>query len=281
MSIILEDGYNSDYIYSLLISLFYIPTDGSNKIINTDNNFVDSYYIQEYIKGKFIYPIHRDITIRSSVINKLRLFLYNCGWLKNNNKNILTKGNLDEFYSFLICKMLNTTIKITIIDFDNNSFLVKNTDFIKITDEHIFNTDNAINSKIVNLSDAVNTWFDKEVTNGNITSYKFDDIPLLIPIYLDIKDPDTGCNKRYIDIMEGLQFKNNGDKIQSMMIWEIHSLICQSDTGNYYSIIYNHDDNMIMFSDKHIPSNRVIEFHNIPIIKKIMREVRFVFYKLQ
>ena len=110
-NLILEDGYNSDYIYSLIIALFYIPSDGLNKIINCDTNNSNTYYIQEYIKTKFIYPIHRNKSIEASIVNKLRLFMHNCGWQKNDDKYILDQGKLDDFYKFLMGKMMECNMQ--------------------------------------------------------------------------------------------------------------------------------------------------------------------------
>src|SRR5436305_10273443 len=95
----------------MIIALFYIPNDGTNKIINNDTSNSNTYYVQEFIKSKFIYPIHRNISIDINSVNKLRLFLYNCGWLKNNDKNILDKANLDEFYRFLIYNMMEYNLR--------------------------------------------------------------------------------------------------------------------------------------------------------------------------
>lgn len=284
-NIILEDGYNSDYIYSMITALFYTPSDGTNKIINSDVSSSNTYYIQEFIKSKFIYPIHRNMSIESGTVNKLRMFMYNCGWLKNDDKHILIKADLDKFYSFLVSRMMEYKILISRIE-QNNIREINQTikaidqtiEFIKITDKHISDSD--ITNKVINLSSMVNKWIKTEILETSI-SYKFEEIPYIIPIYLDIRDPDTGLNKIYVNIMKGINFPDNGDKIQSMLIWEIHSMICQTDKGDYYTIVIDHNDNMMVFSDKHIPSNWSIDATNIASVKKIMREVRFILYKLQ
>ena len=73
-----------------------------NKIINMDTDNSNTYYVQEYIKTKFILPIHRNISIESWVVNKLRMFLYNCGWFKSANRHILDRSNLDNFINLLL-----------------------------------------------------------------------------------------------------------------------------------------------------------------------------------
>jgi hypothetical protein len=280
-NLILEDGYNTDYIYSMIIALFYIPSSGMSKIINTDTNNSNTYYVQEYIKLKFMYPIHRNMSIESSTINKFRNFLYNCGWLKSddmNDKNILDKSDLDKFYSFLIADMMGYKLRFIRIDPTNNISRELKFDMIKITDELLFSHDNE--NKIINLNSSINQWA-RDMIGENVYSYKFESVPFVIPVFLDIRDPETGLNKKYINIMEGLNFDSNGDKLQRMFIWEIHSVICQTSSGDYYAVTIDHNDAMMMFSDKMIPSNWKIDSTDILSVKKLMREVRFVFYKLQ
>lgn len=277
-NIIFEDGYNSDYIYSMITALFFTPTDGANKIINSDTSLTNTYYVQEFIKTKFVYPIHRNLSIESGTVNKLRLFLYNCGWLKDSGKHILDKGDLDLFYQFLVTKMMEYSIVISKIDQETNNASDLKIDLIRITEDQL--DDNDKSNRIINLSSLVSKWIDITILNNSF-SYKFENIPYILPIYIDMRDPNTCLNKRYINMMEGLSFPNIGDKIQSMLIWEIHSLICQNEKNEYYSIVFDHNDDMMAFSDKHVPSNWKIDSSNISTVKKIMREVRIVFYKLQ
>lgn len=277
-NLVLEDGYNTDYIYAMITALFYTPSDGMNKIINMDTNNSNTYYIQEYIKSKFILPIHRNMSIESGIVNKLRLFLYNCGWLKNSEKHILDRSNLDDFYRFIITNMMEYSLVISKIDAIHNVAKEQKYDMIRITEEHMF--DDKKDPKIVNLSTMVDRWVQSEVLGQNI-SYKFESVPYILPIYLDIRDPNSGLNKRCVNIMEGINFSDNGDKIQRMFVWEIHSLICQRSTGDYYTVVIDHNDEMMAFSDKQIPSNWKIDATDPTSVKDIMREVRFVFYKLQ
>lgn len=292
-NIILEDGYNTDYIYCMVIALFYIPNDGMNKVINADTTNSNTYYIQEYIKSKIIYQIHRNLSIESIVVNKFRLFLYNCGWLKTENKHILDRGSLDDFYKFLIADMMEYKLTVSQVNPSTNTAKERKYNMIHLTENHIENKD----SKIISLSDMINRWVKLEFLDKNL-SFKFESIPYMLPIYIDVNryntqsTPDSSSSfqhqfqsqvrqDRYIDIMEGIQFIDNGDKIQRMFIWEIHSLICQNCKGEYYVLIIDHNNDAIEFSDKQIPSNWRVDLSDVLIVDRIMREVKFVFYKLQ
>lgn len=275
MSIILEDGYNCDYIYSIIIALFH-ATHNINDILNGDAA-PNITYIQEYIKNRLVYPIQKNLSIESATINKFRLFLHNCGWNKEIGK-IIDKGRVDLFYSFLISNLLGYTLKITKFSTIDNKPYEQKYDMIKITDDYLFDVDNNI-GKIVELTPMVNKWVADNLLKDSI-SFKFDEIPAILPIYLDIRDQNTGINKRYINVMESIKISNNGDKYQSMILWNIHSLICQNAQGDYYTIIFNHSDEMIGYMDKIVPSNWKIDSSDVSSAKKIMSEVRFVFYAL-
>lgn len=264
MNIILENGYNTDYIYSLLISLFHAPINGSSDILNNDNGDTNSLYIQEYIKTKFIYQIQNQISIESKIINKLRLFLYNCGWLKNDNKMIIERETIDKFYCFLMSKTFGYNIKI--LKIMNNKEYVQDYDMIYLTDKHIENMDD----KIVNISSMLSKWIDIEM--NDCIGYKFEKIPFLIPIFVDIN--------KYINIFEGITFNNNGDNIQNKLIWDFHSLICKSENGEYYSVIRNNNNDLLIVTDNNIPAGCIIDNSNISYVKKIMREIKCIFYKL-
>jgi hypothetical protein len=275
-NLILENGYNTDYIYSLIIALFYTPSDSTNKLINSDTNNGNTYYVQEYIKSKFIYPIHRNMSIESSIVNKFRNFIYNCGWNKDNDKIIIDKGEIDKFYTFIVSNLMEYMIQIVNVDLDNNTLTNNKYDMIRIEESHLNNTDNI---KIMSLTTIVSNWIKDKITDKNY-SYKFENIPFIIPIYLDIRDSETGLNKKYINIMEGISFEDNGDRIQKMFVWEIHSMICQTESGDYYAVTIDNNESFMGFSDKKIPSNWKIDMSDLVSAKKIMSEVRFIFYRL-
>lgn len=281
--IILEDGYNTDYIYSLIIAIFYMPTDGTNKMINIDSNNGNTYYVQEYIKNKFIYPLHHNQSIESHVVNKLRMFLYNCGWLYKTDQHILSKPSINIFYDFLICELFsyNFTI-IRICSIDNTTRAEtneKHVNMITLTHTHISKVQKNNPNKILSLSLLINNWVDTNIIEEKY-DFRFDSVPMILPIYLDIRDEKTNINTHYIDIMEGVNFCNVNDKIQKMLIWDLHSIICQNNLGEYYTITLDQNKNMIAYSDKNIPSKWLINNSDVDVVKKVMQEVRLVFYKL-
>lgn len=266
-NIILIDCYNTDYIYSLVISLFHNPISNIYNIINNDTKNSNVFYIQEYIKYYFGSIITNNRSIDSYIICKFRLFLYNCGWLQQKGHEILYKPLIIDFYNFLIYDTLEYSLKFINTSNDNElEFKI-----INLTYDNIDNK----TSNVSMLSCMVDNWIEKNVGDN----YKFATMPYFIPIYIDMLDPYTKLNKQYINIMYGLIFKNVCDNYQNTLTWRIYSLICQTSTQKYYSVV-NYDNKWIGYSDDRIPSNWELNMSDVHTVKKIMKEVKIIFYSL-
>jgi len=262
-TIILEDGYNTDYIYSLIIALFHNKSN-VYQLLNIDCNNSNTYYLQEYIKYKILDKINNKISITSEIINKLRVFLYNSGWLKNSEKYIFDKCNINDFYIFLVSHLLENKIICSHIDVKKNISIKKSFDLIELNNTHFNDTNN--------LSFAVNNWINKQYGE---TQFKFEDIPVLIPIYINLD------NQIIINIMESINFTTNYDRTQQTLIWDFESLICYDDEKNYYYVVKIWDtNNFSIFSDKHIPSQYMININDKEKITNIAKSIKFVFYSI-
>jgi len=267
----LEDGYNTDYIYSLLVALFYSSSENVNFLLNIDTSDPNVYYVQEFIKLKFAYKIQHNVSIDAPIVNKFRIFIHHCGWL--NNTDIMGEPNINDLYLFLFSGMMGYNIEFTL----NENKVI---DTIKFPYIHITNaTINGIpgmNDKIINLSDTINKWINQNVTYNKKYKCHFREIPRLLAIFVDIKSEQTKENIKLINIMFSIQIND----ISCDATWNVHSLICQDKNKLHYAITYS-DNKWIAFSDKVKPSNSVIDMAHIPTVNKIMKEVVFVFYALQ
>lgn len=286
--IVIEDGYNTDYIYSLILATCLTLSDGVNQLINTDTNNSNTIYIQEFIKMKFINPIKHRTIIEAKTINKFRIFLYHCGWLRDNNEHILQKGNIDDLYKFIFCTMIGYNLEFTkfkIIDsqIENDSTDIK-IPLISI-DEESFEMNNGNNNKkiktkkndskqILNLSHAIQKWIRNKIMN-NSHIFKFKYVPPIIPIHIK-----NIPNNAILNIMEGIRFDDCCDPIQKMLIWEINSLICKNKNDEIYVLINNMSSDWTCYSDKSIPSNISVNMENQNVIKQIMEDLIFVIYVL-
>jgi hypothetical protein len=273
---LLEDGYNTSYIYAVITAVFYKPCEITSSLLTTTPPTIDAYYIQDFIKSKFVYQFAKGYIIDAVTINKFRMLMYNNGWLKNQKLNILTKANAEGFFIDLISNQLNNKLHILKYNIDTNNFVVDMCNMIKISNSIINNKQNRKN--IVSITDLLNTWCTTYFAEN--ISWKFEKLPLLIPIFLDIKNPKTGVNKCMINIMHSISFPQICEGMQRKLIWDMHSLICRTNDGNYYSVVSADDNELVMISDKDIPSNTIIDVKNPEIVKKIMREVSVILYRL-
>ena len=84
---IVENGYNTSYIDSLLIALFY-KNSSIIDVLENEPTIPEVYYLQELIKFKFVNQIKKGYSIFFQSINEIRNYSIIYGWN--------TKGNIDE-----------------------------------------------------------------------------------------------------------------------------------------------------------------------------------------
>jgi hypothetical protein len=244
--IILESGYNTDYLYSLISSLFLTQSfnfqpfyfNKINELCNQQNicyKHIYSIYFYNFIQEKFCYPIQNNNSIESKTINKLRLYLYELGWLKNNRSNILSKSHVVDLYKFITIDLFNIESnlihhKITIVD----------------SIKHIIDINNIANSYQFDI-------------NLNKTYISF---------FFDISYSTLSDSNVFVNLTESLKINDK--------IWLLTSFICKKNS-DYYSIIKK-GDAYIGLSDNKIPSNWIIDMHDLNIVIEIMKNIVMVFY---
>jgi hypothetical protein len=264
---IIEDGYNTSYIVSLIISLFYTPS-GIDTILTTDPHDIQFTYIQEFIKIRFIESLHRGYSIHSDIINELRNYLMKCDWC-NNADDIISMRSIDEFYKYFMNKIYNGS---------------HNIEFARINENAISTPDQIVSIPLVEMTlpdglekigidNLFKIWLNSNVSLGTC-DYKIINPPDILPLYIKRNNKKTK-----IDIKHIIKFFNVKDNIQSKLIWKIHSFICCNDTIGYYSVIRN-SNTWIRVSDKHMPSFTVIDMADTTDVYALAEEVELVFYKL-
>ena len=77
---IVENGYNTSYINTLLFSLFYRPNKYLDELLNKNMNNPSAYYLQELIKENFVGPIRKHFSISNENINEIRNYLMINNW---------------------------------------------------------------------------------------------------------------------------------------------------------------------------------------------------------
>lgn len=255
MSQIIESGYCADYLISILISLFYNTYGNNSMLLYTETNNPNTIYIQEMIMMKFIDPLHHNRMIEAKTINRLRMVLYNAGWL--HQEGILARASVIDFYTFLVSNLLNYNLEFSIVDMNKNETILRTVRYIELDDTLI--SDGNISNGIIN-------WLKTNFKNDVI--YSFKEVPQMIPVSIDSKQP--------VDLMESIQFGLIGDKLQKLLMWDIKSIICLDEKG-YYSLVRNRDD-WYYYRDGDIPSNHIISLNDRETVDKIRMEIKLCFY---
>lgn len=269
-----ENGFNTSYIDSLLMALFYSHSHLCEILINTpdESKFI---YLQDIINNNLIDQSRNNFSTDSTVINEIRNYSIICGW--KNGMNILELYNVVDYLDFIMkgfsfkgiqCELININKQKETINSFNSNYIE-----IKVSDE----------STIKKLLTEWTNIHLKNISNDeNILSYyHFKEIPLLIPIYLNRSDENNQTNNFKIDIMKKIKFSNNNDKLQNGSRWSVHSIICytNSGSGQYYSII-NSNNQWYLFNNEKIPSMININITNEIVSNKIKQECVLILYKL-
>ncbi len=279
LSFIIENGYNTCYIDSLLIALFYKYNESLDLILYNEPNKPEGFYLQELIKIKFIEPIKRNYSIESNILNEIRNFSIICGWSKD--ENITSQKKCIDFYNF-ISKLFNITpLSFDILELKdgvlNNSIKTNDFSYINLS---ITKENDTIRNLLIN-------WIKNNITYNTshsiIDCYKLNNIPPYIVINVNRYDEKGNCNKYKLDIMKRIKFFDINDNSQNYLKWKIHSIICYDGTninkGHYYTLIYVSKNKWIIFDDNKIPSINNFDMENCDS-NKIMADACILIYTL-
>lgn len=260
---IIEDGYNSSYIISLITSLFYKSSNVDN-ILNVDPIDPKFIYALEFIKIRFVEPLRRGFSVHSDVINEFRNYIIKSNW-KDNVKILLNNHDVVEFFEYLMNKIYGEhKIIFSRISNENNVGNVS----VPLIDIHI-----PIGLSKVNLTELFKIWLNSNVIMDKYT-YKLEEIPQLIPLHIK-RDPEHVTK---VDIMHKIKLFNVNDNLQDKLSWCIHSIICYTKEKGYFSVIKD-GHKWISVSDKEIPSFRKLDMYDETDVYNISETAVLVFYR--
>ena len=273
---IVENGYNTCYIDSVLICLFY--KNDMHFLLEEKPRKPEGYYLQELIKNKFINPIQRNYYINSNTINEIRNYSVICGW--SSDGNITDQKNCNEYICFILDLFNSKPIQFEIFEISNN-IITDNTEYLTLP--YI----NLIPQKDDTIHNLLQYWINSKIYSPNdniIKCYKLIQIPRFIMCYIDRFNNTHIKNNYKIDIMKRIKFFNINDQTQKYIKWKIHGIICHKDgnslnCGHYYTICTTTDKNRwLLFDDNLIPSFQEINLKDDDIKEKIMTDVIIIIY---
>jgi hypothetical protein len=258
---IIEDGYNSSYIISTIMSLFF-RTSEIDRVLDVDPDDPKFIYIQEFIKTRFVEPIKRGYSIHMDVINELRNYMAKCDW-HNDVDTMLLDHNVIDFFNYFVGKV-----------YGKNEIIFNRLENSKKINElalNIIELKPPAGISKMTLNELFKVWL-----NGNVMlekyNYTLESVPVLLPMHIDREDSDI-----MIDINYKTKLFGTSNSLEGEIEWVIHSLICKDDTGNY-SVVRS-GKRWLKITDKTVPSISQIDMDDIDDVKKISKEVVMVFYK--
>lgn len=254
-NMIVEDGYNTSYISTLLIGLFYQNSNIYDILLEMNPDNIYFIYLQEIIKQNFIEQIKKNIYIQSNILNEIRNFIF----LNNfhNYSDILEEHNICDLWQYLQINLYNKPLII------NNMNV------------YYININLKSNKTIYTVKDIINEWLvDNTIYLKN--DFQGSSVPQIVPIYLNKE------NHIKIDINEKIKLSNT-----IKFKWIIHSVICKNPiTQKYYVLIRkdlttNKKGNIqwLLFDNNSIPSFKEVIFTNKDIVDKIMQDAFFLIYR--
>lgn len=283
--IILEKGYNTSGLHAFLTSMFYARSDSVNKILNMDGDNIGMSYMQEFLKEEIIgrLQIHRSLPINN--INRFRNLLFNFGWRKDERHDLgkmLEDYDPSDIYRFLFIQGMENKLMFERVEPKENRVDNVAFDAIEIGPHNLVFTDD--DEPIINLSSSVKRWIQQNVVESETHdySYRLQELPYLIPIFIDPKINDTDDRSRVpIEIKEAIGFQSLNDPVQKIFTWDIQSIILQDPVTREYTSLIKDDNHWYQLSQSTIPANRQIDMSDPNIVGHIARNVRAVFYKIK
>lgn len=255
LSLIVEDGYNTSYIDSLFVSMFYKPSYIQNILLEDVNN-IKFMHLQNMIDTYFVEKMRMGYVINSGTMNEIRNQLVFCGW--KNDCDIVDVFDVQELFDFI---MNGFNKKQLIFKLDKEDMMIN-----YITLDIYKNND---------IKELLNIWI-----NNKLLSYELKEIPNFIPLYIN-RTMGEKYNDSLIDIQEGIQFKkNNSNNEQCELMWKIHSIICFSKNERKYYSIITRNKSWYLFKNSKLPSLMKIDIKDEDFCYKIQKECVFLFYTL-
>jgi hypothetical protein len=270
---VVSDGFNTSYIDSLIVGLFYKETHLDEMLIQIPEKMKFA-YLQELMYNNIVYLVRHNFCVDATLINEIRNYSIICGW--KCGLNITELYNVIDYLDFLITGFNFGHISYEIIEIQKGiSETTKSLDinYIQIN----VGSDNDIQTL---LKKWICNILLEDVNDDNDIYYHFKELPMFITIYLNRTMENKQINTCSIDIKKRIKFYKNNDKTQSNASWIIHCIICYSNssTGKYYTIL-NDIDNYYIFNNDKIPSMSKIDIKNKDIARKIKQECVLVIYR--
>ena len=251
---LIEDGFNTNYISCLLVSMFLNKNIIYNLLLEKNDISNEYIYLQELIKF-ILFSLKSYKVINSNILNNFRNILGFNKFLSSTN--FLLNNSIEDLYEFLL-KTFNYN-KIEFININNNSS-IENYCYLNID----------INVNYDNLKTQILESFKFKILNN-------------IPDFIGIKLNRNFDNNLILDIQKKITFKsiynfNNNNIIDEnkKLIWNIFSIICYEPLLDLYYSFINISNNWFYFNQKELINIQIVNIKNYEA--KIKLQAYFLIY---
>lgn len=291
---VVENGYNTCYIDSLLIAMFY-KTSCLENMLRTDPKNSYFIYLQEIIKTKFVDQIRKKVSVTADIMNEIRNFANICGWKNGSYHQLLEQQDVSEFYIFLTSNMDTMPIEIqrqTITEAlknENDIGRIESLPYISLA-VPVLDSDQEVSVKMLlnswmndNTADLKREIYEKGIKKTKVVKgfniYKIVNIPPIVAISLNRFTGGERIETK-IDIQKRIKLYHVCDEGNGLK-WRIHAIICHRGltpkSGHYYSILFD-DDKWLVFDDLSIPCLKEVNIKDKIVMDTIKRECVFLIY---
>ena len=236
-------------------------------------------YVQEYIKSEFISCLQASKSVTVDKINRFRNILFNYGWRadhKNDIDKLLSDPDPREIHRFLISNIMSTPLFIERVESKVGSVSVDSIDVEAITIDSESETHYDTGAgPVLDLSESIKKWMVNHVTQNGKYSYRFKDIPYLIPVFVD------ASNNVPVDVKEMVRFESVNDSVQKIFMWDVHSIILCNGNSKFSALVKDDVDDWYIYSESTIPANKKVNMSDPDTVRMISRQVKAVYYKIK
>lgn len=167
MVFIIENLYNTSYISTILLALFYKPSIIERSlIIDNNNSTLYGILLQKCIQKNFISLLRKNTNITIKNINNIRNNAFLHGWHNNNLNELIQKYDPIDFIIFIMKIISFIPFTITYNDITEDTYIFNLNLLLNNDDIQNIYFQESINKKIINIPQFI--IFNVELNNNNI-----------------------------------------------------------------------------------------------------------------
>lgn len=237
----IEDGYNTSYISTLFIVLFYERSMIERCLLLENNSrTLNGLYLQKLIQTNFIEPLRNNTCITSAMLNEIRLSMYTLGWKISQNIDEMC----EEHDSIELLQFLYKLINVVPVETQSNE-KIKHDGYITFPE----------------ICDNVQNSYNKWAVENKITN-----IPIFIIFKINSISTSFKINKRIklFSTSHPYHFIN----------WAFHGLFYKNK--KHYNTIVEKNNILYTFEQNTIPAIKKL---NEPTLHNIQNKEIFIIYR--